>query len=73
VDTKLFGSGKNEAHLVQQFMLMAANEFNPITAAWIMPILGYMPPNDAAIAKAKVDAKKTLAALNQVLFFNSRF
>jgi hypothetical protein len=69
----LFGSGKKDAHLVQQFMAMASNEFTPIAAAWIYPILGYIPPNDAAIAKAKTDAKRTLQSLNQVFPFNYRF
>jgi elongation factor 1-gamma len=65
--TTLFGKTKKDAALVAQFISVADNEFNPIVAAWIYPILGYFPPNDAAIAKAKADCQRALGALNQHL------
>lgn len=63
----LNGKNRKEFALVQQFMAMADNELNPISAAWLYPIFGYYPANDAATAKAKADLQRTLGALNTYL------
>ena len=62
--TTLYGKNRKEFALVQQYLAMADNELNPIAAAWLYPIFGYYPPNDAATEKAKGDMKRTLNALN---------
>lgn len=63
----LFGKTKKEAALVAQFIAVADNEFSPITAAWLYPILGYGAPNHLATEKAKVDCQRAFAALNKHL------
>lgn len=65
--TTLYGKTKKEAALVQQFVSFADNEFAPIAAAWLYPIMGYYPVNDAATAKAKEDFKRCFGALNKHL------
>ncbi len=65
--TQLFGKDKKEAALVQQYICFAENEFSPVTAAWVYPVLGFFPNDEAATTKAKTDCKRALAALNTTL------
>lgn len=65
--TTLLGNSKKEAALVQQFTSFADNEFSPIAAAWLYPVLGYFPANDAAIESAKKNAHRALDSLNKHL------
>lgn len=46
---------------------MADNELGPINMAWIYPIMGYGTFDAAATEKAKVNMKKFLDGLNQLL------
>ncbi|KAJ3322224.1 Elongation factor 1-gamma [Boothiomyces sp. JEL0866] len=65
--TQLLGKNRKESALVQQWVAFADNEFGPTAAAWLYPILGFYPVNEAATNKAKEDVKRTLSALNRHL------
>ena len=55
-----------------QWIYLADNEFSPIAAAWLYPILGYSTNDFAALAKAKENAKRVLKVLDDH-FLNCTF
>jgi elongation factor 1-gamma len=66
-DTQLLGKSKYDQALITQYMSLADNEIQPHAAAWLYPLMGYMPFNKAALTKAQEGIQRTLAALNSVL------
>lgn len=53
--------------MVQQFIALSDNELAPALAAWVYPVLGFYPLNEAATKKAKEDIVKFLTFLNKHL------
>lgn len=66
-ETKLLGSTKEETAEVIQFMSFSDNELVSPILTWLLPIMGYMPYNQAAHNKAVADLNRALAALDQIL------
>jgi elongation factor 1-gamma len=60
----LLGKDKKDQAIVQQYIAFADNEFAPVQAAWLYPILGFYPVNEQATEKAKKDCKRALQALD---------
>ncbi|KAJ3124695.1 Elongation factor 1-gamma [Nowakowskiella sp. JEL0407] len=69
----LLGSTKEEAALIQQWVVLSDNEIAPAAAAWLYPILGYIPLNDANTKNAKENVKKLLTVLDHHLLTRTYF
>ncbi|KAI8895279.1 glutathione S-transferase [Globomyces pollinis-pini] len=65
--TTLYGKNKKEIALVHQFVHVASNEFLYIQAAWLYPVLGYLPADPPSLDRAKAQAKRILLSLNKHL------
>jgi elongation factor 1-gamma len=63
-DTDLYGGSFFETGQIDSWMDFSANELELPATMWFYPIFGYMPFNDAATSKAKVDMKAALGVLN---------
>jgi elongation factor 1-gamma len=58
------GANKKEEALIYQFVALSTNELAAVAAAWLYPIMGYAPNDEARVEKAKTDCKRALGALN---------
>jgi len=67
---RLYGNTPYEGALVDQWIDFTANEIELPAAAWLYPIMGFIPNNPEATQKAKGDIRKSLGVLNDYL--NSR-
>jgi elongation factor 1-gamma len=65
--SKIYGASAFEASQIDQWIDFSANEIELPGAAWLYPILGYVPNNPEATNKAQEDIKKSLNILNQHL------
>jgi len=63
----LYGSTHFDAAAVDQWIEFAEKEIDLPAAVWIFPILGFIPNNPTAVAKAKTDIRKVLTVLNKHL------
>ena len=61
------GKTAYEMGLIQQFISVADSYIAPACGAWVMPILGYIPFDQAACDKAQADLKAHLTMLNATL------
>jgi len=68
---ELRGKSIEDKAFVQQWISFADNEILPASCAWVFPIMGIMPPNKAAMEKAKEDLRRALSALNSHLHFKT--
>lgn len=61
----LLGTSRKDSALINQFVALSDNEFNPIAAAWLYPILGYTAPGAPAVVEsAKEKVLRVLAVLD---------
>jgi elongation factor 1-gamma len=63
----LYGNTPFEAGEIEQWIDFSANEIELPGSVWVFPILGYIPNNEIATQKAKVDIRKALEVLNKHL------
>jgi len=68
---QLRGHSVEDRAFVHQWISFAENEILPPTCTWTFPCMGIVPFNKAATAKAKVDLKRALSALNSHLLFHT--
>lgn len=66
-DTELYGATFFESGQVDSWIDFSAHELEVPAMMWYYPVLGYMPFNAAATAKAKEDLKRALAVLERHL------
>jgi len=64
---RLYGSSPYEAALIDQWIDFTVGEIDLPASTWLYPILGYIPNNPAATAKAVQDIRKVLSILNNHL------
>ncbi|EFA79702.1 glutathione S-transferase domain-containing protein [Heterostelium album PN500] len=62
--SKIYGSDAYEASVIDQWLDFATNEVESAAAAWLYPIMGFVPFNAKDTQKAKENLKKTLTTLN---------
>lgn len=60
----IYGSDAYTTSVIDQWVDYCSNEIDPSTAAWLYPILGYMPYIAKDTQKAKENLKKVLAFLD---------
>jgi len=65
--SNLLGANAFEAAIVDSWIEFAANEIDLPASVWVFPVLGYIPNNPAATAKAKADIRKVFEILNKHL------
>ncbi|XP_031559769.1 elongation factor 1-gamma-like [Actinia tenebrosa] len=63
----LYGTNKEDAALIQQYINFADQEILPAAATWVFPTLGLMQYQKQATDKAMEDVKKYLTILNNTL------
>ncbi|KNC50796.1 glutathione S-transferase domain-containing protein [Thecamonas trahens ATCC 50062] len=61
---QLLGATVYESSLIDSWIQYAANEIDMPRAAWLYPLLGYLPYSKAGTKQAKGDIKKVLGVLN---------
>jgi elongation factor 1-gamma len=61
---KLYGNSVYESGLIDQWIDFSVNEVDLPASAWLYPIFGLIPENQAATKSAKGDIRKALAVLN---------
>eukprot|EP01132_Coremiostelium_polycephalum_P007756 gene7756-9542_t len=68
---KIYGADAFESATVDQWIDYAANEIDPSAAAWLYPIMGFLPFNPRDTQKAKENMKSALNTLNTHLLSRS--
>ncbi|CAN0411698.1 unnamed protein product, partial [Phaeothamnion confervicola] len=66
-DTELCGVGFFQSGAVDSWIDFCSHELELPATVWYYPVIGYMPYNDAAAAKAKADLATALGALEKHL------
>lgn len=70
-DTGLMGATAFDGALVNQWIDFTAHEIELPATVWVYPVMGVMPSNPAATAKAKSDLAKALDVVEKHLDTNS--
>jgi len=65
------GESAEDKAFVQQWISFADNEVLPACCSWVFPVIGIMPPEKAAMEKAKTDLRRSLLALNSHLHYKT--
>jgi elongation factor 1-gamma len=66
-DTELYGVSFFESALVDSWIDFSAHDIELPATLWFYPVLGYIPYNAVATAKAKTDLAKALTVLEKHL------